>query len=69
MAAPSFPGWRCAFYLPTTSDSGIVVLRKWLEEVAGTSCTLGAAAGAAAGTAQQQAQQQAHCMLALYPGT
>ena len=43
MAAPSFPGWRRAFYLPTTSDSGIVVLRKWLEEVAGKSCTAGTA--------------------------
>ena len=39
MAAPSFPGWRRAFYLPTTSDSGIVVLRKWLEEVAGERST------------------------------
>ena len=37
MAAPSFQasGWRKGFYLPTTSDSGIVVLRQWLEQVAG----------------------------------
>lgn len=35
MAAPDFDGWRRGFYLPTTADSGVVVLRKWLEDVAG----------------------------------
>ena len=37
MAALDFAarGWRRGFYLPTTSDSGIVVLRQWLEGVAG----------------------------------
>lgn len=35
MAAADFPGWRKGFYLPTKSDSGVMVLRKWLESTAG----------------------------------
>lgn len=35
MAAPGFPGWRRGFYLPTSSDAGVVALRQWLERVAG----------------------------------
>lgn len=37
MAAPDWPGWRKGFYLPTSSDAGVVVMRKWLEQVAGES--------------------------------
>ena len=35
MASPEWPGWRKGFYLPTRSDAGVVVLRKWLDTVAG----------------------------------
>lgn len=35
MAAPDWSGWRKGFYLPTSSDAGVVVMRKWLDQVAG----------------------------------
>ena len=35
MAAADWPGWHKGMYLPTTSDSGVVALRRWLEEAAG----------------------------------
>ncbi|PSC68584.1 (2Fe-2S)-binding [Micractinium conductrix] len=35
MASPEWPGWRKGFYLPTSRDAGVVVLRKWLDTVAG----------------------------------
>lgn len=35
MAAADFPGWKKGFYLPTQSDNGVMVLRKWLESTAG----------------------------------
>lgn len=35
MASADFPGWRKGFYLPTPADSGMTVLRKWLESTEG----------------------------------
>lgn len=35
MASADFPGWKKGFYLPTGSDSGVAVLRKWLESTQG----------------------------------
>ena len=35
ITAADFPGWLRGYHLPTASDSGVVALRKWLEEVAG----------------------------------
>jgi hypothetical protein len=35
MASPDFLGWRRGFYLPTSSDAGVVTLRQWLEQAAG----------------------------------
>jgi hypothetical protein len=35
VSAADFPGWKKGFYLPTKSDGGVSVLRKWLEGSAG----------------------------------
>lgn len=61
MSAADFQGWRKGFYLPTSSDTGVVVLRRWLEEAAGGGVAWGpnvAAPAGGSGVAQAETRRE-----------